>query len=261
MQRKLYDRVKSKTKASLILCFTGNVHFSWKDHCLLQLRAAGSAKARGNVIGQWLSNKRYNVISTLASQLDLFYPMTHVGNTGFFRINPGLAPKPIWFCTPASATHSDPVHLRALCAPTWRELSCESLPFDPHRIQNEPQNVSWSVPFSTQGWWVHSPPRGLWRRIIGVGIGFEILPLEGDIFDYKRCLLHTDLLMTPPMTLWSLSRKNRLKPHVQPSPILSPAFPVLTVWHTGSRTTCSCTVCTPRSHLPQKQPPTHFLPL
>lgn len=187
--------------------------------------------------------------------------MTHVGNTGFFRINPGLAPKPLWFCTPASATHSDPVHLRALCAPTWRELSCESLPFDPHRIQNEAQNVSWSVPFSTQGWWVHSPPRGLWRRIIGVGIGFEILPLEGDISDYKRCLLHTDLLMIPPMTLWSLSRKNRLKAHVQPSPILSPAFPVLTAWHTGSRTTCSCTVCAPRSHLPQKQPPTHFLPL
>jgi len=76
MQTRLYDRVKSETKASLILCFTGNVHLPWKEHCLLQLRTARSAKARGNVIGQWLSGKQYNPISTSASQLDLVCPMT-----------------------------------------------------------------------------------------------------------------------------------------------------------------------------------------
>lgn len=86
MQKRLCDRVKSKTKASLILCFTGNVHLPWKDHCLLQLRATGSAKARGNVIGQWLSGKRYSAISTSASQLDLFCLMAHMGKAGSFRI-------------------------------------------------------------------------------------------------------------------------------------------------------------------------------
>lgn len=105
MQRRLYNKVKSETKASLILHFTGNVHLPWKDHCLLQLRAAGSAKARGNVIGQWLSGKQYNAISTSASQLDLFCPMTHVGKAGSFRISQGLAPKPCSFYTLASAAH------------------------------------------------------------------------------------------------------------------------------------------------------------
>lgn len=71
-QRRLYDRVKCETKGSLILCFTGNVHLPWKNHCLLQLRATRSAKTRGNLIGQRLSGKQYNAISTSASPLDLF---------------------------------------------------------------------------------------------------------------------------------------------------------------------------------------------
>lgn len=67
--------------------------------------------------------------------------------------------------------------------------------------------------------------------------------------------------MTPQTTLSRPSRKNRLKSHVQPFPILSPALPLFAAWHTESGTTCSCTGYAPHSRLPQKQPSTHFLPL
>lgn len=44
--------------------------------------------------------------------------------------------------------------------------------------------------------------------------------------------------------------RNRLKPRAQPLPALAPA----PLWHADSGTTCSCTGCTPCSHLPQNQP-------
>lgn len=43
-------------------------------------------------------------------------------------------------------------------------------------------------------------------------------------------------------------------------PNCQPCSPLFTAWRTESGTTCSCTGYT-HSRLPQKQPPTHFLPL
>lgn len=94
------------------------MHLPWKGNCLLQLRAAGSAKAKGNVTGQWLSGKQYNAISTSASQCDLFCPMTHMGKAGSLRSSQGLAPKPCGFHTPASAIHMVTLCVYPLfCAP------------------------------------------------------------------------------------------------------------------------------------------------
>lgn len=60
------------------------------------------------------------------------------------------------------------MHLPVLYAPVlWHYRNCHAkgCPMAPTEY-GEPQNVSWSDPFSTQGWWVQSHPRGLWRRII-----------------------------------------------------------------------------------------------
>lgn len=119
-----------------MLCFTGNVHLPWKDHCLLQLGATRSAKERGNVTGQWLSGKWHNTISTSASQLDLFCLMTHMGKAVSFRTNQGLAAEYCWFSILASTIY----------LPAWN-CQARGSPMAPQRIWRQPKNVSRSNPF------------------------------------------------------------------------------------------------------------------